>query len=98
MTFKKFWKRVTALLHDNRTVLREGEDIEDWEEVRRKQRDPYGNLNPRLRYCLVQIDSPSRRKLFQFAKANWSGFDCGDYRKTKSTTIVVLFIFGEVDD
>ena len=37
MTWKKFWKRVNALLHDNRTVLREGEDIEDWEEVQRKQ-------------------------------------------------------------
>ena len=39
MTWKKFWKRVKALLHDNRTVLREGEDIEDWEEVQRKQRE-----------------------------------------------------------
>ena len=39
MTWKKFWKRVNALLHDNRTVLREGEDIEDWEEVQRKQRE-----------------------------------------------------------
>ena len=32
-------KRVNALLHDNRTVLREGEDIEDWEEVQRKRRE-----------------------------------------------------------
>ena len=32
-------KRVNALLHDNRTVLRDGEDIEDWEEVQRKQRE-----------------------------------------------------------
>ena len=39
MTWKRFWKRVNALLHDNRTVLREGEDIEDWEEVQRKQRE-----------------------------------------------------------
>ena len=39
MTWKKFWKRVNALLHDNRTVLREGEDIEDWEEAQRKQRE-----------------------------------------------------------
>ena len=39
MTWKKFWKRVNALLHDNRTVLREGEDIEDWEETQRKQRE-----------------------------------------------------------
>ena len=39
MTWKKFGKRVNALLHDNRTVLREGEDIEDWEEVQRKQRE-----------------------------------------------------------
>ena len=38
MTFKKFWKRVNALLHDNRTVLRETEDLEDWEEVQRQQR------------------------------------------------------------
>ena len=39
MTWKKFWKRVNALIHDNRTVLREGEDIEDWEETQRKQRE-----------------------------------------------------------
>ena len=39
MTFKNLLKRVNALLHDNRTVLREGEDIEDWEEVQRKQRE-----------------------------------------------------------
>ena len=25
MTWKKFWKRVNALIHDNRTALREGE-------------------------------------------------------------------------
>ena len=30
---------MNALLHDNRTVLREGEDIEDWEEVQRMQRE-----------------------------------------------------------
>ena len=39
MTFKKFWERVNALIHDNRTVLRDGEDIEDWEEAQRKQRE-----------------------------------------------------------
>ena len=39
MTWKKFWKRVNAQLHDNRTVLCEGEDIEDWEEVQRQQRE-----------------------------------------------------------
>ena len=39
MTWKKFWKRVNALIHDNRTVLREGEDIEDWEEAQLKQRE-----------------------------------------------------------
>lgn len=39
MTWKKFWKRVNAQLHDNRTVLREGEDIEDWEVVQRQQRE-----------------------------------------------------------
>ena len=45
MTWKKFWKRVNALLHDNRTVLREGEDIEDWEEVQRKRREEEAELN-----------------------------------------------------
>lgn len=39
MTWKKIWKRVNALIHDNRTVLREDEDIEDWEEAQRKQRE-----------------------------------------------------------
>ena len=39
MTWKKFWKRVNTLLHDNRTVLRESEDVEDWEEYQRKQRE-----------------------------------------------------------
>ena len=39
MTFKNFLKRVNALIHDNRTVLREGENVEDWEEVQRKQRE-----------------------------------------------------------
>ena len=39
MTFKNFLKRVNALLHDNRTRLLEGEDIEDWEEVQRQQRE-----------------------------------------------------------
>lgn len=37
MTWKRFLKRVNALLHDNRTVLPDREDIEDWEEVQRKQ-------------------------------------------------------------
>ena len=39
MTWKKFWKRVNTLFHDNRTVLRADEDIENWEEVQRKQRE-----------------------------------------------------------
>lgn len=39
MTWKKFWKRVNTLIHDNRTLLREGEDIEAWEEVQRRQRE-----------------------------------------------------------
>ena len=39
MTFKNFLKRVNALLHDNRTVLREEDNIEDWEEVQRIQRE-----------------------------------------------------------
>ena len=38
MTFKNFLKRVNALIYDNRTVLCEDEDVEDWEEVQRKQR------------------------------------------------------------
>ena len=39
MTWKKFWKRINALLHDNRTRLLEGEDIENWEEYQRKRRE-----------------------------------------------------------
>ena len=39
MTFKNFLKRVNALIHDNRTRLLKREDIEDWEEVQRKQRE-----------------------------------------------------------
>ena len=39
VTWKKFWKRVNALIPDNRTVLREGEDKEDWEGTQRKQRE-----------------------------------------------------------
>ena len=39
MTWKKFWKRVNALFHDDRTRLRDGETLEDWEEVQRKRRE-----------------------------------------------------------
>ena len=39
MTWKKCWRRVNALLHDNRTRLLEGEDIENWEEYQRKRRE-----------------------------------------------------------
>ena len=39
MTWKKFWKCVNALLHDDRTRLREGEALEDWEEVQRNRRE-----------------------------------------------------------
>lgn len=39
MTWKAFWKRVHALIHDDRTRLLAGEDLEDWEEVQRKQRE-----------------------------------------------------------
>ena len=39
MTWKKFWKRINALLHDNRTRILEGEDIENWEEYQRKRRE-----------------------------------------------------------
>ena len=37
MTWKKFWKRISALLHDNRTRLRQGESLEEFEEYQRKQ-------------------------------------------------------------
>ena len=39
MTIKKIWKRICCLFHDDRTRLREGERIEDWEEVQRKRRE-----------------------------------------------------------
>lgn len=39
MTWKKFWKRICALLHDNGTRLRQGESLEDFEEYQRKQRE-----------------------------------------------------------
>lgn len=37
MTIKKFLKRLHCLLHDDRTVLHEGENIEEWEEKRQKR-------------------------------------------------------------
>ena len=39
MTWKKFWNRIFALLHDNGTRLRQGESLEDFEEYQRKQRE-----------------------------------------------------------
>ena len=39
MTFKKLWQRICCLFHDDRTRLREGERIEDWEEVQQKRRE-----------------------------------------------------------
>ena len=39
MTWKKFWKRMCALLHDNGTRLRQGESLEEFEEYHRKQRE-----------------------------------------------------------
>ena len=39
MTIKKLWQRICCLFHDDRTRLREGETLEDWEEVQRKQRE-----------------------------------------------------------
>ena len=39
MTWKKFWKRICALLHDNRTRHRQGESLEEFEEYQRKQRE-----------------------------------------------------------
>lgn len=38
MTIKKLWKRICGLFHDDRTRLRDGESLEDWEEVQRKRR------------------------------------------------------------
>lgn len=39
MTIKKLWKRICCLFHDDRTRLRNGECVEDWEEVQRKRRE-----------------------------------------------------------
>ena len=39
MTFKKLWKRICCLFHDDRTRLRNGESLEDWEEVQRRCRE-----------------------------------------------------------
>ena len=39
MTFKKLWQCICCLFHDDRTRLREGEALEDWEEVQRKRRE-----------------------------------------------------------
>ena len=39
MTWKKFWKRIGALLSDNGTRLRQGESLEEFEEYQRKQRE-----------------------------------------------------------
>lgn len=39
MTWKKFWKRIGALLYDNRTRLHKGESVEDFEEYQRKLRE-----------------------------------------------------------
>ena len=39
MTIKKLWQRICCLFHDDRTRLRKGETLEDWEEVQRKRRE-----------------------------------------------------------
>ncbi len=39
MTIKKLWKRICCLFHDDRTRLRDGETLEEWEEVQRKRRE-----------------------------------------------------------
>ena len=39
MTIKKLWQRICCLFHDDRTRLRDGETLEDWEEVQRKRRE-----------------------------------------------------------
>ena len=67
MTWKKFWKRVNALLHDNRTVLREGENIEDWEEVQRKQREEEAERQKKTRNSrhMVSARGIYQRRAFQ---------------------------------
>lgn len=39
MTIKKLWKRICCLFHDDRTRLRDGESIEDWDKVQQKRRE-----------------------------------------------------------
>ena len=39
MTIKQLWKRICCLFHDDRTRLRNGECVEDWEEVQGKRRE-----------------------------------------------------------
>ena len=39
MIIKKLWKRICCLFHDDRTRLRNGESVEDWEEYQRKHRE-----------------------------------------------------------
>ena len=39
MTIKKLWKRICSLFHVDRTRLRNGESVEDWEEVQQKRRE-----------------------------------------------------------
>ena len=39
MTFKKLWKRICCLVHDDRTRLHDEESVEDWEETQRKRRE-----------------------------------------------------------
>ena len=39
MAIKKLWKRICCLFHDDRTRLRDGESVENWEEVQRKRRE-----------------------------------------------------------
>ena len=43
MTWKKFWKHVTALIHDTRTAGYDGKSIDDWEEYQREQREQNAN-------------------------------------------------------
>ena len=39
MTIRNLWKRIYCLFHDDRTRFREGEALEDWEEVQQKRRE-----------------------------------------------------------
>lgn len=53
MAIKKFLKRLHCLLHDDRTVLHEGENIEEWEEDRQKRYEKEGERQKREQAILA---------------------------------------------